>query len=355
MKCRHLAAWLACASWATAAGALAGSAKILMYHHVSGDTPPSTSVTVASFDRHLALLEDQGYRVIPLEQIVDALVGEAGLDSKWVAITFDDAYESVLSEALPRLKARGWPFTVFVTTDLVDRGHGLYLDWDELRTLEAQGATIANHGAFHEHMVRLRPGEAYDDWRSRLAREVIDAQRRLEAELDHPLRLFAYPYGEFDKDVADLMQSLGFVAFGQQSGPVGSSTHLYAIPRFPLGSGFDSVESLAEKLRTEHLPLVDPPFPAMVLQAGAPAPTLSLTLADAQLRPGSLTCFVAGQPQAEVVWGEGGQVHVTARETLRPGRHKYTCTAPHPGIRRAYYWHSQLWIKPLGDGSWYDG
>jgi biofilm PGA synthesis lipoprotein PgaB len=334
----------------------AGSAKILLYHHVADDTPPSTSVTVASFERHLALIADRGYQVVPLQQIVDTLVNGGAFDSNWVAITFDDAYQSILTTAAPRLKARGWPFTVFVSTEAVDEGYALYLDWDGLRRLEAEGATIANHTVSHEHMVRVKAGETYDGWKSRLTRDVIDAQDRLQAELDHPVRLFAYPYGELDKDIADLMQSLGFIAFGQQSGPVGATTHPYAIPRFPLGTGFDSVDSLAEKLRTEHLPLVDPPFPAIVLDADSPAPTLTLHLAEeAQIRPGTLTCFVAGQPQAEVVWGEGGEIQVTARETLRPGRYKYTCTAPHPSIPRAYYWHTQLWIKPLADGSWYEG
>ncbi len=333
---------------------LAGSAKILLYHHVSGETPPATSVTPAAFDRHLALIEEAGYQVVPLQQIADALVNGGELESNWVAISFDDAYQSVLTEALPRLEARGWPVTVFVSTALVDKGYGGYLNWDQLRVLEARGVSIANHGVSHAHMVRVKTGESYDEWRSRLTREVIDAQDRLETELKNPLRLFAYPYGEFDKDIADLMISLGFVAFGQQSGPVGSTTNPYAIPRFPLGTGFDSVESLAEKLRTEHLILTDPPFPATLLEADAPAPTLILNVSKAGLRPGSMTCFVAGQPRTDVVW-DGGEIQVTARKTLPAGRHRYTCTAPHPSIRRAYYWHTHLWIKPHEDGSWYEG
>jgi len=338
--------------------AIAGSAKVLLYHHVSNDTPASTSVTPETFEQHLALIESSGYEVVPIQKIVDTLVNKGEFDSRWVAITFDDAYRSVLTEAMPRLRDRGWPFTVFTSTKFVDGGFGLYLNWDEHRELESAGGSIANHTISHEHMVRLREGESPDDWRSRLADEVIEAQSRLEAELADPLRLFAYPFGEFNQEIVELMQSLGFISFGQQSGPVGSTSSLYAIPRFPLAKGFDSVESLAEKLRTEHLPLVNPPTPAAVLDADAGIPELTLKIDAARIRPGSLNCFVAGQPQAEVVWelsNEEAEFRVKAVRPLRPGRSKYTCTAPHPDIRGAYFWHTQLWIKPRADGSWYEG
>ena len=331
-----------------------GSPKVLLYHHVSDDTPLSTSVSPATFDAHLELIESEGYEVVPLSQIVDALVTGEPMNSRWVAITFDDAYESIASTAAPRLAERGWPYTIFVSTDYVDNGYGLYLSWDDLRALEAAGATIANHTLAHEHMVRRRDGESAQAWQERLAREVIDAQARLEAELKDPQRLFAYPFGEFDAEVARLMQSLGFIAFGQQSGPIGSTTNLYAIPRFPLGKGFDSVPSLAEKLRTEHLPLIEPEAPASVLAKNDGPPVLELRIDDsAGVRPGSLNCFVAGQPNATVTWGE--TVVVQAGKPLRPGRSKYTCTAPHPVRPRAYYWHTHLYIKPRTDGSWYSG
>ncbi len=333
----------------------AGSPKILLYHHVSESTPRSTSVTPAVFDSHLELLAQEGFEVVPLARIVDALLNGESMDSRWVAITFDDAYKSVLTEAAPRLEARGWPYTIFVSTDFVDGDYGLYLSWDELRALEVRGVTLANHTLGHEHMIRRREGETEGAWLERLAREVNGAQARLEAELEDPLRLFAYPFGEFNAKVAHLMQSLGFIALGQQSGPVGRTTSPYAIPRFPLATGFDSVPSLHEKLRTEHLPLLDPAIPAEVLAADAQAPRLTLAFDEAGIREGALTCFIGGQPNATVSWLASDRVEVQGEQPLNPGRSKYTCTAPHPSKARAYYWHTQLYIKPRANGSWYEG
>ena len=116
-----------------AAQAMAGSPKVLLYHHVSDETPGSTSVSPATFEAHLQLIKEEGYEVVPVSRIVDALVNGSEMDSRWVAITFDDAYESVGSTAAPMLAERGWPFTVFISTDFVDDGYGLYLSWDALR------------------------------------------------------------------------------------------------------------------------------------------------------------------------------------------------------------------------------
>ncbi|MDH3641366.1 MAG: polysaccharide deacetylase family protein [Gammaproteobacteria bacterium] len=343
-----LLGWLAAASWA-------GSAKILLYHHVAEDTPRSTSVSPRSFDSHMRLLEDEGYRVVRLQQIIAALVAGDTIDSRWVAITFDDGYRSVLTAAAPRLKKRGWPFTVFVNSDYADQGQGEYLGWEELRRLEKMGATIGNHSRAHDHLVWRRADEDHDAWQGRVAADIIHAQQRLEAELENPARVFSYPYGEFDSALSGLMTSLGFVSLGQQSGPVGVGTNPYAIPRFPLGTGFDDVRSVAEKLRTEYLPLIDPPVPATILGEDALPPTLRLRVDTESARVSQLNCFVNGQPNAAVRWtdAETGELEVVAERTLRAGRSRYTCTAPVAGRSGVYYWHTHLWIKPLAEGSWY--
>ena len=259
-----------CSVWSITASRLlhAASAKVLMYHHVATGTPKATSVTPEVFESHLAWLEREGYQVVALDQVVHALLqGGADFAPRTVAITFDDAYQSVLTEALPLLSGRGWPFTVFVSTDPIDKKFNGFMSWDDLRVLEANGGTVANHGRYHEHMVRRLDGEDEDAWLGRITADVMHAQQRLDAELERPARLFAYPYGEFNEVLALHMRSLGFISFGQQSGPVGATTNPYAIPRFPFAAGYDDLRGFAEKLRTEHLPLSNPPVPSAVLAA----------------------------------------------------------------------------------------
>ncbi|NIP14601.1 MAG: polysaccharide deacetylase family protein [Pseudomonadales bacterium] len=327
---------------------------ILVYHHVALDTPASTSVSPQRFAEHLELIEQGGYAVIALQRLIDAIEQSEPVPPRSVAITFDDAYRSVYTEALPALEARGWPFTVFVSTQAVDDGHANTMTWYQLRELETRGGSVANHSRDHDHLVRPRPGEAQETWRARVSEDLLAAQGRLDEELEQPLAVFAYPYGEFDLEIKELVRTLGFRAVGQQSGPVGPDTDLSAIPRFPLATGFDSLDRLREKLDTVALPVNVLRPESNTLAANAGPPELELVVTPGSIDPDQLVCYVPGQPPANIRWvnRSAGRLTVTAREPLAPGRSKYTCTAPSTRVAGAYHWYSHLWMKPNPDGSW---
>lgn len=328
-------------------------AVVLLYHHVSASTPRSTSVTPATFENHLDLLEERGYTVMPLADVVEALSGDGELPPGAVALTFDDAYRSVYDTALPMLERRGWPFTVFVATEAVDRGYANFMSWDDLRDLERRGGTVANHGTAHAHLVRRLQGESAREWASRVRDDITGAMRRLEEELDEPLRLFAYPYGEFDRDLETLVADLGYVAFGQQSGPAGHASPLTQLPRFPVAEAYADVDDLVEKLRTRPLPVTVLRPDSRVLQPGGPAPELMLRVPDGPYRRADMRCYVAGQPPAAIDW-DGGVATIRASRALGAGRSKYNCTAPSSTDDSIFHWYSHLWIAPEPDGSWYD-
>jgi len=340
-----------------ASGAAAGHAVVLLYHHVAADTPPSTSVTPATFERHLDYLADNDYHVLPLSRIVAALADPDAepLPPRAVAITFDDAYESVYTEAAPQLDRRNMPYAVFVSTDYIDQGYGNYTSWAQLRELEDGGAEIGNHSRDHGHYVHRRAGEDEAEWRARIARDIRGAQERLAAELTAPLEVLAYPYGEFDPALTGLARELGFVAFGQQSGPAGPESDPRALPRFPMASGYADLDALAEKLRTRpfSVELRSDVGPVLAPDAGAPTLRLRLTAADARLE--ALSCFVTGQDRPTLRWVDraDGVVEVTANRALPVGRSKYTCTAPSTAGGGVFFWYSHLWMKPPAEGEWY--
>ncbi|MBT3830072.1 MAG: polysaccharide deacetylase family protein, partial [Gammaproteobacteria bacterium] len=97
---------------------------VLLYHHVDEATPAITSIAPDQFNRHLDIIEAEGFTVLPLDELVkrsmDASSGPEKGDEKIVAITFDDAYRSIYTTAFPNLQARGWPFTIFVATRLIE-------------------------------------------------------------------------------------------------------------------------------------------------------------------------------------------------------------------------------------------
>jgi len=331
--------------------AVAGDhAAILVYHHVSDDTPRSTSVTPETFEQHLDYL--QGYDVVSLETVVRAVEGGGALPADAVAITFDDAYESVYTEALPRLEERGWPFTVFVSTDYIDDGYGGYMSWDQLRDIERRGGAVGNHSRSHRHMIRREADESAGQWRERVAADLRHAQSRLEDELAAPLRYFAYPYGEFDRDLEAVVADLGFVAFGQQSGSVGTVSDLRHLPRFPVATGYADLDSLEDKLDSRPLPVTVHAPDSRVLAADAGPPELRVEIPPGPYDREGLRCYVTGQEPARIEW-RGDEATIRARAPMPAGRSKFNCTAAARAEPGVFYWFSYLWIRPRPDGSWY--
>lgn len=348
-----LAMLLALVSGSASAAESADSAVVLTYHHVSAETARSTSVTPEVFERHLDHLAEHGFTVRPLDEIVRRLRGGGSVPERTVALTFDDAYSSVYSEVFPRLRERGWPFTVFVTPGGIDDGDDAYVTWEQLREMEAAGATIANHSMDHPHMPARRRGETHEQWLTRMRGQITGAQERLEAELASPARLFAWPYGEFSPALQGMLEELDYVGFGQQSGAIGPGSEFTALPRFPMATGFAGLDSFALKVRTAPLPVAATKPASGVLKPGARRPKVELTLDEGPYDPASVRCYVEGE--AAKLRRRGGKtprLAVRPPSRLQPGRTKINCTAPVRGADR-WLWYSFLWMKPLPDGSWY--
>ena len=89
---------------------------VLCYHAVSPRWPADLSVTPEAFERQLQLLVDRGYRGATFHEAVTSPP-----TSRTVAVTFDDAYLSVLELAKPIMDRLGLVGTVFVPTDYPER------------------------------------------------------------------------------------------------------------------------------------------------------------------------------------------------------------------------------------------
>jgi peptidoglycan/xylan/chitin deacetylase (PgdA/CDA1 family) len=186
---------------------------VLSYHAVSERWPAALSVTPARLEEQLRLLVSQGYRG---RTFSEALRGDGG---RIVAVTFDDAFRSVLDEALPIMSRLGLPGTVFVPTDFPGRGPMAWpgidswlggpherelapLSWDELQTLAEAGWEIGSHTCSHPYLTRLS-AEA-------LQRELTESRSLIEQVLGRPCRSLAYPYGDHDERVIRAASAVGY-------------------------------------------------------------------------------------------------------------------------------------------------
>ena len=322
----------------------ASSAVILQYHHISNDTPRSTSVTINEFNYHLNWLEDNGFTVLPLLQVINTLRDGRQLPSSRVAvITFDDAYRSICDTAWPILKARHLPFTLFVSTSTLSYESPTQCSWPTLQKIHKSGLmTIGNHSHYHAHLLELAKNSDAQIWKKEVISRITMSQQIIDSKLGPQEKIFAYPYGEFNNELKSIVRNLGYISFGQHSGAVGVDSDFYALPRFPLSGKFADITLLPEKL-------LSLPFPATLnlskdnpiqFKSKENPPTLSLEI----IKPitHKVRCFLGNGIEINAE-KEGDSVHVFSRDALPVGRSRYNCTFE-SNEKGRFYWVSHQWI-----------
>jgi peptidoglycan/xylan/chitin deacetylase (PgdA/CDA1 family) len=327
---------------------------VLQYHHISEDTPGITSVTPEQFQQHLDYLLQHDHVVMPLEDVITALKIGEDLPDRCIALTIDDAYASAYFEAFPRIVRYEYPLTVFVSTDAVDQGLRGFLTWEQMREMQAKGISFQNHSRSHDHLIRRSAGESGDDWEQRVATDIQFAQNRIESELGSRPTLFAYPYGEYNLALKEIVSSMGLIGFGQQSGPLWRQADFSALPRFPMASFYASMRAFPNKVGSLPLPITGafPDDPVVALDEWHP--TLTLVFAPDVENAQQLTCYLNGSPEVGYQWLDqpAGAVVITPKGRLNAGRNRTNCTLPLGGSGR-FGWYSHNWIRRQADGGWY--
>lgn len=340
----------AAAEGASAEPSTTDHAVILLYHHVADNTPASTSVRPARFAEHLDWLAANGYRVLPLEDLLDRLLKGPGVPDRSVAITFDDAWLSVHEIAAPMLAERGWPFTVFVNTGAVDAREGPVMSWDQLRSLESFGGSIGSHSASHDHLPARGDDESIADWRARIDADLAQAVDRIEQEIGIVPRSFAYPYGEDSAALADGVGRRHAYGLVQRSGAVGPDSDPLALPRFPMAVGFDGLDRFERAVRSRPLPVREVrSHPEGDGVRAAPLDSVTLLLADGGYRFDALACYSSSGDALELhrpLDAPDRIVRLSLTGLDRAGRNKINCTAPAADGSGDWYWYSYQWLRP---------
>lgn len=317
------------------------AAIILQYHHVANDTPRTTSVTPAEFRQQMQHLKDLGYQVVSLDVIIEGLTQQKAVPDNAVAITFDDGFANVFTNARPILKEFNYPYTMFLGPALIDRREGPVLSWAQIQTMAAEGVIIANHSSYHHRLAVPNPGESKAQWRQRVKADILLAQQQLADKLGQKRKWLAYPYGDFSAELELLVTELGFIGIGQQSGATGPGVALTRIPRYPSSSQFAAMKHFVPKLKTLALPVTDYSGADPVSQINPPRLTLSVDSRD--FRTTSLNCFFDGKP-LPLKWLDADTFTVQATTALKLNHNRYNCTAPSRSKPGYFYWFSQPWV-----------
>jgi peptidoglycan/xylan/chitin deacetylase (PgdA/CDA1 family) len=190
---------------------------VFLYHSVSDDSPPwlaQFTVSPRTFVEQLDMIAGSGLHVVPLRQLVAALLGGPPVPPRSAVLTFDDGYADFASTVAPLLAARGLPSTLYVTTGAL-RGDGrppgggpfpsvTTLSWAQVRELDAAGVEIGGHTVTHPQLDTLT--------RTSVREEVAGCKRRIEDALGHRVDAFAYPHGYSSRTVRGLVRQAGWTS-----------------------------------------------------------------------------------------------------------------------------------------------
>ncbi|MEQ9348992.1 MAG: polysaccharide deacetylase family protein, partial [Alphaproteobacteria bacterium] len=308
---------------------------VVMYHRFGEGAWPTTSIRLEQFEAHIRLILDGGYTVLALPDIIDRLARGEALPDRSLAITIDDAFASIYTEAWPRLKDAGLPFTIFVATDPVDAATPGYLSWDQLREMAADGVYIGHHGASHGHYPGMTAEQA--------AADIARASARFEAELGAVPTLFAWPFGETSAALMPVIQATGMrAAFGQHSGVLYGGEERFYLPRFALNENFGDADRF--RLIAGTLPL---PVSAVTPADPSPEknpPDFGFTVMADVAGLDRMACYASGQGQARIERLGPNRFEVRMAQPFATARARVNCTVPGPDGR--WRWFGRQFYYP---------
>ncbi len=303
------------------------SASILLYHRFGEDKYPSTSLSIEQLEKHIEILSKPEYNVMRLENVASAITRGESLPDKTVAISIDDAFKSVYTVAWPRLKEANLPFTVFVSTETIDKKYTSMMSWDQIKELYKSGVTIGNHLSSHESMIQLDS----NTWKNK-----IDfAQKRLTEILGEEPSLFAYPYGEANNEMKTFLRERGYTAaFGQHSGVASEYLDPFFLPRFSFNEKYGGLDRLKLAINALPIPIKDITPKKIIIENNPPF--LGFTVIDNALNLSRLQCFASRQNKPSIIEIlPAKRVEIRFQEKFKRGRNRVNCTLPSKKNR----WH----------------
>ena len=221
---------------------------ILCYHRF-GTKTSKLNVTPAAFEQQMEWLARNGYTVVTLARLARFLEGKEALPAKSVAITIDDGYRSSYEIAYPILRKYGFPATVFLYTDFV--GASDAMTWAQMKDMTSSGlVTIQPHSKSHANLTQRLPNETDARYRDRIRREVDAPVTVIKERLAEPIFAFAYPYGDVNEYVVDLLVK-DSVGQGVTVTPGGNPFYAYPyMLRRTMIFGNDDLDAFKAKLVT---------------------------------------------------------------------------------------------------------
>lgn len=210
------------------------SVPILLYHRFGQTLVDGMTTTTPVFESHLKYLKENGYKVIPLRQLINyCRKNGPAPPAKSVVIVEDDAHKSVYSDMLPLAKKYNVPVTVFVYPSAISNAK-YAMTWNQLRELKKTGLfDFQSHTYWHPNFKRDKKKMKPDEFRKHVEMQLMKSKTKIEKELGGKVDMLAWPFGIYDNYLLKKAAESGYIAtFTIERRHVTSADNIAMLPRY---------------------------------------------------------------------------------------------------------------------------
>jgi peptidoglycan/xylan/chitin deacetylase (PgdA/CDA1 family) len=182
---------------------------VLNYHQVTNEkNPGETVISIDNFYNQMKFLNDNGYKTISLDHLSKIMLYTLPIQDKFIVITFDDGWKSVLN-ALPILEKFNMKSSFFIISNLND---GVYLSKKEIKNITTNpNFELASHTYSHpwnenDNLVTW----IVDNKRNKVMKELLDSKNQLEQDYNVSINYLAWPSGRYNNALIKLAIDSGY-------------------------------------------------------------------------------------------------------------------------------------------------
>lgn len=228
---------------------------ILMYHSIA--TPKNATEVrymcpPQRLEQHVQRLLRAGYTFVGIDAVRRYYHDQQALPDKAVLLTLDDGFEDNYLNAWPIFQRYQIPAIIYLATGAMGKTNWALsvtpsrfterkmLAWAQIKEMAGQGLDFGAHSVSHAKLNLLEDGLA--------SQELVLSKQAIEDHLGSACQHFAYPYGLFNANTAELVKQAGFVsACSTQSGFNNPATDQFMLRRIEV-YGNDSPWQLQQKV-----------------------------------------------------------------------------------------------------------
>ncbi|MFI3185268.1 MAG: poly-beta-1,6-N-acetyl-D-glucosamine N-deacetylase PgaB [Methylococcaceae bacterium] len=213
---------------------------VLNYHDILSAEDAQRSldkmdVGVEHLEQHLVWLKKNGYKIVSVQNVLDAAAGKQVLPDKAALLTFDDGYQSFYTRVFPLLKKYHYPATVALVGTWMDGnvtatepGKPL-LNWDQVREMVQSGLVeVASHSYDLHKGINANPQansqaavvtRLYDDpmlvyetdieYRERIQAALLKSAEFIFQHAGVRPRVMVWPYGQYNQIAVQASREAG--------------------------------------------------------------------------------------------------------------------------------------------------